>query len=140
MKKITAVLLMALSFNVQATDLYARAQQKQANIMQVPDFQGQLDRSMQQGLRMGGALQNAQSLQQQRAFNKQMQPIQLERSKLQNQSLRMQLQQQKLAHQQQLQLQKLQLQKLQLQLQLQQLKKQKQTTQPAYNDAPVIPQ
>ncbi|MCP4395564.1 MAG: hypothetical protein GY804_15050, partial [Alphaproteobacteria bacterium] len=61
--------------------------------MQIPDFQGQSQQALQSGLRMGGALQNAQNLQQQRAFNEQMQPMQLERAQLQNQGLRAQQQQ-----------------------------------------------
>lgn len=61
--------------------------------MPLQDFQAQSQQAMQSGLRMGGALQNAQSLQEQRAFNAQMQPLQIEQAQLQNTGLRAQQQQ-----------------------------------------------
>lgn len=58
--------------------------------MAIQDFQQQSQNAMQSGLRLGGALQNAQSLQQQRALNEQLNPLRVEQAQLQNQGLRTQ--------------------------------------------------
>lgn len=81
--------------------------------MALQDFQQQSQNAMQSGLRLGGALQNAQSLQEGRAFDEQMNPLRIEQAQLQGQGLRAQASQQEqmnplLVQQQQLQNEKMQ--------------------------------
>ncbi len=93
MKTLTLIAVMALSFNVQATDFQAQSQQ-----------------ALQGGLQIGAAFQKARQYHSQRNIALQNQRLAQQRNELS-----------KVLAQQQLRLQKLQLQ-LQLMLQLQQVK------------------
>lgn len=48
--------------------------------MAIPDFVQQSQQSMQSGLQLGSALRNAQAMEEQRVFNQQMQPLQLQQA------------------------------------------------------------
>jgi len=65
--------------------------------MPVPNFQQQSMQAMQQGQQLGSALRNAQALQEQRAFNEQLRPMQLQQQQLQNESMQQQNLQKELA-------------------------------------------
>ncbi len=62
--------------------------------MPIPNFQQQSNQALQSGLRLGGAFQNAQTLQEQRAFNEKMNPLKIQNAQLQGQNLRSQATQQ----------------------------------------------